>query len=190
MKKIAIVSVVAALAAGAGLLAAHDPPDTAPKMPGPAPEHRWLQQGVGEWESVSTMCAEPGKTPVESKGSERVRAIGEFWIVGEGQATVFGMPFTTVITLGYDPEKKKFVGTWIDSVSPYLWHYEGTLDATGRILTLETQGPRPDDPSQHTRYKEVTEYKSNDHRVFTSSILGEDGMWTTLVTVDSRRRKP
>jgi hypothetical protein len=54
---------------------------------------------------------------------------------------------TAVWTVGYDPQKKKYVGTWVDSVTPYLWTYEGSLDASGRILTLETEGriPRPEE---------------------------------------------
>ena len=33
-------------------------------------------------------------------------------------------------------------------------------------------------------------FKSDDHRVFTSSFLQKDGTWTTFVTLESRRRKP
>ena len=32
-------------------------------------------------------------------------------------------------TLGYDPAKKKYVGTFIASVMTHLWIYSGSLDA-------------------------------------------------------------
>lgn len=74
-------------------------------------------------------------------------------------------------------------------MSSYLWHYEGTVDATGRILTLETEGPQPDAPGKNVAFREVTEFKSNDYRVFTSSRQTADGQWTTMLTIHYRRRK-
>jgi hypothetical protein len=35
----------------------------------------------------------------------------------------------------------------------------------------------------------VTEFKSKDQRAFSSSMLGDDGKWVTIVKVDSRRKK-
>ena len=132
---------------------------------------------------------EPGKPAIKAKGTETSRLIGGFWVVGEGKGEMMNMPFTSVLTLGYDPDKKKYVGTWVDSMSSYLWKYEGTVDATGKILTLETEGPCPMAPGKLSKFREVTEFKSKDHRVFTSSILADDGKWTTMVTVNSHRKK-
>ena len=90
--------------------------------------------------------------------------------------------------LGYDAEKRKYVGTWVDSMNSYLWKYEGSVDASGKVLTLETVGPSPLKPGL-VRFKEVTEFRSKDHRVFTSSMQNDDGTWVTLVTADYRRKK-
>lgn len=159
-----------------------------PQMPAPVPEHAWLQQFVGTWESESEISMGAGQAPITAKGTEIARMVGGFWLVSEGRGEMMGQPFSNILTLGYNPEKKKYVGTWVDSMTSILWVYEGTVDASGKILTLETEGPCPMAPGKLSKFREVTEFKSKDHRVFTSSIQGEDGKWTTIVTVNSRRK--
>ena len=155
----------------------------------PQKEHKWLEQFAGEWDFEVEIVMQPGQPPIKAKGTDSGRMVGGFWVTVEGKAEMMGMPFLSRLTLGYDPTKKKYIGTWIDSMSSYLWKYEGTVDATGQILTLETEGPNPMKPETVSKFKEVTEFKSKDHRVFTSSILGDDGKWTTMVTANSRRKK-
>jgi hypothetical protein len=157
------------------------------EMPAPTKEHEWLQQFAGEWDAEVEIAMAPGQPPMKSKGTNRARLLGGFWMLEEGQSTT--MPYSFILTLGYDPEKKKYIGTWADSMTSYLWHYVGSVDTSGKILTLETEGPFPGAPSNQTKFREVTEFKSKDHRVFTSSRLGEDGRWTTHMTVNLRRRK-
>jgi hypothetical protein len=206
MKKLTIAYIAMALLSGGTFVHAQE----MPKMPPPVKMrlisagsqvllsrpsygikrvHIWLQQFVGEWESESEVFMEPGKPPMKFKGTESSRMIGAFWVVAEGKGDMMGMPFTSLLTLGYDPEKNKYIGSWIDSMDIYLWRYEGTVDPTGKILTLETEGPCPMAPGGLSKFKEVTEFKSKDHRVFTSLRQGEDGKWTTVVTVNSRRKK-
>ena len=157
------------------------------QMPKPTPEHEWLQKFVGEWEADVEMSMEPGKPPMISKGINRDRMLGGFWMISEGGNEAMGYNF--LHTLGYDSKKKKYIGTWADSMTSYLWKYEGTVNAAGNILTLETEGPCPTEPDKLSKFREVTEFKSKDHRVFTSSMLGEDGKWTTFLTVTARRKK-
>ncbi len=117
-------SLVVALAAGIGLVAAEDPPKAEPAMPIPMPvptsEHQWLKRFAGEWDWTSTCFLEPGNPPIEAKGSDRARSIGDYWVVVEGEATMLGTQFTSILTLGYDPERRKLVGTWVDSTSSHL----------------------------------------------------------------------
>lgn len=180
MHTIAVVtSVLALLAAG------QDPP----QMPGPVKEHDWLQQFVGEWESEAEIAQQGDKPPVKTKGSETVRSVGGFWIMGENRGEVMGRPFTGILTVGYDPGKKRYVGTWIDSMTSTLWTYEGAVDPGGRTLTLEAEGPSPDAPGKLRRYRDTTEIKDKNCKVLRSSVLGDDGKWTTFLTVTYTRKK-
>ncbi|MBI3119252.1 MAG: DUF1579 domain-containing protein [Candidatus Hydrogenedentes bacterium] len=159
-------------------------------MPPPQKEHEWLQQLVGEWTS-EWEASMPDSTPVKFHGTESVRAIGGFWVLAEGTNTMPDMlaPMLSELTLGYDPAKGKYVGTWVDSMTSYLWTYQGSVDEAGKVLTLDTEGPCPMKGGQMTKFKEVLEIKSKDEKVFTSSIQEDNGAWTKMLTIDYKRKK-
>ena len=94
----------------------------------------------------------------------------------------------TVMTLGYDTAKKKFVGTFIGSMMTNLWVYEGELDEAGRVLTLDAEGPSFTDPNKTAKYKDAIEIVSPDHRILTSRYLGDDGQWHQFMTAHYRRK--
>jgi hypothetical protein len=152
-------------------------------------EHYWLQKLVGEW-SFETECSMgPGQPPSQFAGGESVRSLGGVWVLCEGRGeTPGGGTGLTMMTLGYDLAKKRFVGTFIGSMMTNLWIYEGRLDASGKILTLDTEGPNFTD-GKMTKYLDIIEMKSDDHRVLSSQSLGEDGKWHRFMTANYRRRK-
>lgn len=100
-----------------------------------------------------------------------------------------GKPARTVMTLGYDPAKKRFVGTFIGSMMTNLWVYEGELDVAGKVLTLDAEGPSFADPTKTAKYKDAIEIVSPDHRILTSRFQGDDGQRHQLMTVHYRRKK-
>lgn len=155
----------------------------------PAKEYRLLKQMVGEWESEFEAIAGPGQPAEKSKGTETVRAIGQFWVVAENKASAMGVSFTGVLTVGYEAEKKKYVGTWIDSMNSRMVTYDGTLDDSGNVLTLHTEQANPMAGGKLSKFKDVLEIKSKDHKVLTSSVQGDDGKWVTYLTVNYRRKK-
>ena len=100
-----------------------------------------------------------------------------------------GSTATTIMTLGYDPAKKKYVGTFIGSMMTHMWLYEGTLDASKKILTLDTEVPNFSIEGKMTKYKDIIEFKSNDHRELNSQMLMDDGSWMNFMTATYRRVK-
>ena len=119
-----------------------------------------------------------------------MRSLGGLWVLCEGRGEMpGGGAATTIMTLGYDPVKKRFVGTFIASMMTHLWLYEGELDPAGNVLTLDTEGPSFTAEGKMAKYKDVIELKSDDHRVLTSSFLGDDGKWHEFMTANYRRTK-
>ena len=153
----------------------------------PQKEHQWLQKLVGEWTIEGEGQGPLGEPPHKSSGTERVRTIGDLWIVGEGEMEMAGEAGTTLLTLGYDPQKKRFVGTWVGSMMSNLWVYEGSL--VGNVLTLDCEGPSFEGDGKTSRYRDIHEIKSDDQRELRSEILGDDGKWTQFMTATYRRKK-
>lgn len=156
--------------------------------PKPTKQHTWLQQFIGEWTYSGSCEMEPGQT-WNFKGTESVRAVGPFWIVGEGTGTCpDGTPATMILTVGYDAKKDEFVGCWIASMMDNLWNYKGWLNDSETTLTLEAEGhcPMANDGKIH-KFQDVTEFKSEDHRIFTSRMQQDDGSWKELMRAEYRR---
>ena len=148
-----------------------------PAFPKPQAEHDWLRQFAGDWLVEADCYMNTDGPPEESKGIERIRSLGGFWLLVEIEADMMGKPFHGVQTLGFDTEKKRFIGTWVDSLTSELWNYEGTLNREHTALTLNSEGVCPQ-TGQLTKVRSVLEITDNNHKLYTSYILNKDGEWT------------
>lgn len=167
--------------------------EQAPENPFPAPEpqkeHEWLHKLVGEWTSEMECSMGPDQPPMKDTGTESVRSLGGLWTIGEGASeTPDGTPVRSIMTLGYDPQKQKFVGTFVASCMTHLWVYEGTLDEAGKVLTLDSEGPSFTGDGSMSRYQDIIEFVSDDHRILRSRMPAEDGNWIEFMTAHYRRK--
>ncbi|RDJ26770.1 DUF1579 domain-containing protein [Bosea caraganae] len=149
----------------------------------PTEDHRWLQQLIGDWTYEGECMMGPDKPSETSRGTETVSALGDLWIVGESEGEMPGGGAATMrITLGFDPAKGRFVGSWVGSMMPMLWTYEGLLDADRKVLTLESEGPSFSGDGTLSKYRDIIEIKSPTERLFYSQVLGPDGTWNQFMT--------
>lgn len=156
--------------------------------PEPHENHRWLARLAGEWRWEMDAPAMGDQPACKHEGTESVRLVGELWTIGEGSmSTPDGGPHTTVMTLGYDPGRQRFVGTFIGSMMTHLWIYEGSLDASGKKLVLDAEGPTMTGDGKMAKYQDEIEWVSDDHRVLRSRVLGEDGEWQQFMEAHYRR---
>jgi uncharacterized protein YndB with AHSA1/START domain len=154
----------------------------------PQAEHEWLQRLVGEW-TYEGEAVMPEGARAKFEGAETVRSLGGIWIVAEGGGEMpTGGPAATMMTLGYDPQKGRFVGTFVASMMTFLWVYDGALDASGRVLTLDAEGPRMTPEGGMAKYQDIITVESDDRRTLTSRMLGDDGQWHEIMTARYRRK--
>ena len=157
----------------------------------PQQQHHWLARLIGEWEMEGESVGGPGQPEMKSKGTERVRSLGGLWVVCEGEGEMPGGGTANMImTLGYDPRTGRFVGTWVGSMMTHLWVYDGSLDAAGRVLTLNAEGPDFAAGGNKTaRYQDIIEFVGDDRRTLTSRTPGPDGNWVEFMKAHYRRTR-
>ena len=156
-----------------------------PTPPEPSDEHAWLGRMVGEWEWSLGEAFDPEAV----SGTESIRGLGELWVVSRGHANLGGTEFESQMTLGYDPDREAFVGTWVDGVQTHMWIYEGSLDEEGGMLTLDTEGPSMSDPEETARYRDRIEWLGPNEKRMTSELQGPDGEWVQIMSVCARRKQ-
>ena len=153
-------------------------------------EQQWLERFVGDWTFEVEAPAEEGKAAEKHPGTESGRSLDGVWVILEGQSEMPGAGvIRSIMTLGFDETKGRYVGTYVASMMTYLWVYEGDVDAAGNVLTLETTGPSFTDEGKMARYRDIIEFRTDDHRVMSSVCQGEDGQWTPVMEAHYRRVK-
>ena len=168
-----------------GSLRAEEMPD----LPKPQKEHQWLAQLAGEWNASITAKPGPEAPEIKAEATQSAKMIGDRWLIATGDGEMMGQPMTSILTLGYDPAKEKYVGTFISSCGNELWTYEGAVSEDGKTLVLETEGPNMMSPGETSGYRETIAFKDKDHYTFTSAIEGEDGKFVEFMTAEYERKK-
>ena len=152
-------------------------------------EHAWLHRLVGEWRNEMATLDGVDQPAGVMAGSESVRRLGDAWVLAEGRGQMpDGTVTQTLMTLGYDPARQCFVGSWIGSMMNHLWHYQrGTLDADRHVLTLEADGPRFDGQPGLAHYRDVIEIVDDHTRLLHGNLQRDDGSWSRFMTARYRR---
>lgn len=169
-------------------VAAQPPAAEQPPMPKPGPEHELFKMDEGTWNATIEMMAAPGAAPMTSKGVE-VNTIG---CNGLCMVTVFkgeamaGVPFEGHGLTTWDPLKKKYVGSWTDSMSRGLFVGESTWDPAKKQMTGEMEGP--DMTGKVVTMRSVVQYK-DDTRIMTGYGPGPDGKEVQTMRITLTRSK-
>ena len=145
-----------------------------PPVPKPTEEHKVLAEEVGTWDAViKTFMGGPDAEPMVSKGVEtNAMMTGGLWLLSKFEGEFGGMKFEGRGQFGYDADKKKYVGTWVDSMAPTISLLEGTYDAKTKTMTYEGEGVEPPGNTKYTM-KMVTTTRDDGTRVFTLYVKSD-----------------
>lgn len=176
-----VVTALAALAlAAAGTARAQEPPK-------PGPEHELLKSEVGTWDASVEMAMAPGQAPSVSKGVETNTMLGGMWLLTDFKSEMGGQAFEGHGVAGYDPAKKKYVSTWVDSTMTTLTVSDSSYDGATKTMTGSME--MPDATGKPATFKTVTEWKDPDTRLFTIWGPGPDGKEWAGLKITYKRRK-
>jgi uncharacterized protein DUF1579 len=165
MKSLRIVLVVLAMVGLAGFAGGQDKP---------TPEKAYLEHFVGNWDATVKMMGN------ESKATETCRLEAGMWLISDFKGEFGGQKFVGHDVMGFDTSKKKFTGVWVDSMGPSLTPYEGTLDASGKVLTaiMDASGQK---------MKNVTKIVDKDTTTF--EMYNPETAKEPMMTITYKRKK-
>lgn len=181
----ALVVLVGLVGLGAAASAQDGPPGAKPTA-----EHKLLAKDVGTWDAtVKSWMSGPDSEPSVSKGVEVDKLLpGGLWLTNDFEGEFGGMAFHGHGVSGYDTQKKKYVGMWVDSLATSIMTMEGAYDAGTHTVTMYGKGT--DMAGKPYESKSTTKYASDDERVFTMSIKSDDtkGEYMKMMEITYKRR--
>ena len=180
--------VVVTLLAGASAAAAQSGGQQMPPMPKPGPEHALLKADVGTWDAVVESFPAPGAPAMTSKGVE-VNTLGcsGLCLVTQFKGDVMGAPFEGHGVATWDVVKKKYTGSWTDSMSGGMAVSESTYDTATKKWSGFMEGP--DMTGKVMKMRSVSEQKSPTTRVLTIYGPGPDGKEMMAMRITYTKRK-
>ncbi len=147
----------------------------------PQQEHHWLDQLVGQW-NFEYDCQMPDGSKSSTLGVMTCRSLGGMWLICESSATSPDCgAWSSIMTLGFDPAQNQYVGTFVGSMMANIWPYSGVLDATGKRLPLDSEGPKFDGNGTG-KYRDTIEILNADTWMFFSEFQSDDGNWVRFMS--------
>ena len=114
------------------------------KLGTPGAPHKQLAGLAGSWTTKTKAWMEPDKPPMEGTGTcEQRMLLDGRYLQQEYTGEMMRSPFTGINVIGYDNYTKKYVSTWIDSMSTGIYYFEGTASANGKIITQKSSYDDP-----------------------------------------------
>ncbi len=135
------------------------------KLAQPGEPHRQLASLAGSWTTQTKEWMEPDKPPVESTGAVEMKMLldGRF-LRQDFTGQMMGRPYSGIGITAYDNLRKRYVSTWIDTMSTGIFLMEGTASADGKTITLKGQHAEPG--GGHMTHRAVWKIVDNNTQTF------------------------
>jgi len=153
------------------------------QVPGPMPEHAKLKDMEGKW----NFTLKAGDGSDASGVAVHKLECGGLWLTSDFACSFGGIPFQGKGLDGYDPEKKKYVGIWVDSMTPSPMMFEGDYDSTGKVLTMIAKAAGPD--QKPATWRSVSKIINTNEHTFEMFVTPMGGTEMSMMQVTYKRAK-
>jgi hypothetical protein len=144
------------------------------KLGTPGAPHKHLASMAGSWTTRIKNWMAPDSPPMEWMGSsEQKMILGGRYLQQEFAGEMMGSSYSGMGFTGYENHTKKYVSTWMDSMSTGIMYFEGTANAEGKTITQTAQF---DDPVQGAmQWRSVTRIVDGNTFLFEMYSTGKSG---------------
>jgi len=155
----------------------------------PGDAHKKLNAMAGTFNADVKMWMQPGAPPSGGTGvAENSWALDGRFLQQNFTGNFMGMPFRGVGYTGYDNIKKKYIGTWMDTMTTSMMISTGTANADGKSYTFTSS---MDDPmtGKASPVKETVTVVDDDHHTLEMWSPGPDGKMFKMMEIAYTRKK-
>ena len=158
------------------------------KVGTPGAPHKRLARLTGSWTTKTKAWMEPDKPPVESTGTCKQKMLLDGrYLQQEYTGKMMGSMFKGINVIGYDNHTKKYVSTWIDSMSTGIYFFEGTASPNGKTITQES---RYDDPVRGPMtWRSVSRIVNDQTMAYEMFITAKGGKEEKMMEMTLTRKK-
>jgi hypothetical protein len=175
----------------AGLILATGFGHAAPQeMPKQGAEHKALEALVGTWTAKVKFFQDPGLPAMEMEGTmTRKMIMGGFFLQEDFEGKFLGADFKGLGITGYDVAKKKYVGTWIDSMTTTIMALEGTFDDKTKTFNMTTSEEVDPATGKKMKGRDTLRIMGPDHQVQEMFRTPEGGKEQKAMEIHYHRAK-
>jgi Protein of unknown function (DUF1579) len=146
-----------------------------------------LRQREGTWDVTTEIQASANSAKIVSKGTQTNRlGVGGVWLVSDFEGEIGGHPLNGHAITGFDPQKSKYEGVWVDSAGRHITLVEGTYDSSKK--TFQTTSVENDTNGKANAVTGVQRFVDPNTEVLTLFSRGPDGQTSRSMTITYRRR--
>ncbi|MCO6455146.1 MAG: DUF1579 domain-containing protein [Pirellulaceae bacterium] len=139
----------------------------------PGKEHEQFKRLVGKWKTSVKSLHENPDEPSVTEGTATFRVLmGGRFMQQNFNGEFDGQKFQGIGITGFDNAKKKYVGTWIDSMGTGIMTTEGTYDPQTNSMVETGESSSPFGPM---KMKMISKYLNDDKFTFTMFLVTPEG---------------
>lgn len=154
------------------------------KIGEPGSQHKELGKAIGNWTAKTSFVMGPDAPPMEGSGTMSTEwVLGGRFIKSNFKMDLMGQPFEGLSYMGYDNAHKRYVSTWMDTMTTNIIYMTGDKENDQMVMKGTSTTPMGDNPMKIVS-------KWNDDGTMTDMFYDQmpDGEWVNSGTITYTRK--